>query len=278
MRKTLIPILLIVLFTSAKGWTQTSAGEMSRYADAFGEEKPFAQGFIENASRRGADPGFVSEVLGRAKIMRDQGLPTEPFFLKASEGLVKNVPLKKINPVLDTTQKQTESAAGLVNQAIERGAIVPSTQAKREATLRFQKALLNQTPRSDLESLVKSVDPHSKVSIEQVGSAARALPKMNREGFSHKQALENLQGMLHEGSSKKSIEERPRPIEIEKPMKMARPEEEKEFKKESKREKVKKEENLEMKREKKEPHEKGSSHSWGPSPQSFPGKGHGRGK
>jgi len=154
--------------------------------EAFGEDKPFAQGFYQKAMERQADPQWVAEVLGRAKQMREQGLPTAPYFLKANEGLTKKVPPRKILPALNKTQRQTQSADRLVKQAVSRGATVPSPQSKRQAILDYQRALWNKVPVNKLKALSQGIDPRTRpVGINQLGKAANDLQGFKKIRLSH---------------------------------------------------------------------------------------------
>src|SRR5262245_16135260 len=155
---------------------QASLQTAAPSAEIFGEEKPFAEAFVQKATRQGADPAFITDVLGRAKQMQEQGLPVQPYFLKANEGLAKKMPPPQISSALDGTQKQTEQAKTFVDRAVERGATVPSPQAKREAILNFQRALLNETPPEQLQKLSDEAGP--KVSIDQLGDSARPRSKL----------------------------------------------------------------------------------------------------
>jgi hypothetical protein len=161
---------------SSRARTQTSPQAAVPSVETFGEEKPYAEAFVQKATQQGADPAFVTDVLGRAKQMRDQGLPVQPYFLKANEGLAKKMPPPKISSALDGTQRQTEQAKTFVDRAVERGATVPSPRAKREAILNFQRALLNETSSEQLQKLSEGAGP--KVSIDQLGDSVRPRSKL----------------------------------------------------------------------------------------------------
>ena len=240
--------------------------ELSQAVEAFGDEKPYAQGFYEKALQHQADPQWVSEVMGRAKAMRDQGLPTQPFFLKANEGLTKRVAPAKITPALNTTQRQIESAGELVNQAISRGAVVRSPEAKRQSILGYQRALMNEIPPGTLEKLSNRIDPQSrtKVRIDQLGGAAADFPKLKKKGLSDDQVLGNFEKKEKEERLLEKKSEALTKTAPEKPIFEKRPQNK--FKeKEEKAPSPKKIKTF-------DPFQKG-----GPSMEGSPGKGHGHG-
>ncbi|MFO1518730.1 MAG: hypothetical protein U1F57_03555 [bacterium] len=282
-----------LFFLSVAARAQTSPADLARYAEAFGEEKPFAQSFIEKAQRKGSDPRFMMEVLGQAKSMRDQGLPAEPYLLKANEGLAKGVAAPQMLPALRNTQKQTETAGDLVHRALERGAVSPSPQSQRQAVLNYQRALLNQVPSSALQKLSESVDPASKrkIRIDELGGAAHEFSKMNQPGVSWEEALGKVK------QSWKSESPRPEGGEEIKKGKTGNPPEEifwskekvkprkaekeikhKEDKWEKNEEKGWKKFEKENRKEEKEWKKKDFDHGGGPPPFSHGnGKGHGKG-
>lgn len=273
-------LLLLILFPS--GAVCQTPQDITRYTEAFGEEKTFAQGFYQKAMERQTDPQWTMEVLGRAKLMRDQGLPTQNYFLKASEGLTKRVPPTKILPALNKTQTQTESASHLVDDAISRGALVPSPQAKREAILNYQRALLNDVPPSTIQKLSdRLTDPRSKIRIDQLGQSVREFPKFKKGSLSEDEAFGKVEKKLKE---KGIAEKRPEAVEKASPEKIREEKETKkswdehgEKEKNHKIEKGKEWKNPEKVREKEsEKHEK---NQWkemkpGKGPSSPPSEGH----
>jgi hypothetical protein len=171
-------VLLSLLFCSTI-FGQASSLQVAQQAALLGTESPALSAFLQRSASRGASPDFVLQVLQNAKKMQEKGLPIEPYLLKANEGLAKGVPPQKIFPALSQTQKQLELADHLVQRAVDRGAVVDSPQERQEATLRFQKALLNQIPSNTLERLSDRVDPRTgaRVTLREIGVEASALPK-----------------------------------------------------------------------------------------------------
>jgi len=198
LRNLLFLLLFWLLPSHTVGQSNLPMGQM---VNAFGDEKPYAQGFYEKAQAQHADPQWVMEVMGKAKLMRDQGLPTQPFFLKANEGLTKRVAPTKITPALDKTQGQIESANQLVSHAISRGAVVRSPEARRQSVLGYQRALMNEVPPSTLEKLSSRIDPQSlsKIRIDQLGEAAADFPKLKKQGLSDEAALSTFDKKFKEG-------------------------------------------------------------------------------
>ena len=180
MKKSLFKILFFIaaLLLSTKAQAQAIPSDLAASVPAFGEESPAAAAFLEKASRKGASRDFTVKVLEEGKRLRERGLPAEPYFLKASEGLAKGAPPARIGGALENTRKQTEQAETLVNRAIQRRDLASSPAGKREAVLNFQRALsLNQTPPRRLEKLIDEQDASGKPSLEKLGKAAREISK-----------------------------------------------------------------------------------------------------
>jgi hypothetical protein len=141
-------------------------------------DKAALQGFLEQSRRRGASPEFVQEVLGEARRMEARGLPSGPYLLKASEGLAKGVEPTRMRPALGETERRIQTADDLVKRAVSRGATVRSPEDRREATLRMQRALLNQVSPRALERLGDAMTAKpGRVDVGQIGEAASELSR-----------------------------------------------------------------------------------------------------
>ena len=180
--KRFLFILWILLGVAFAGSLRAQTDpEINREAAALGGEGPALRSFLARSTAQGVPRDFVLDVLKEARGLEAQGIPAEPYLLKANEGLAKGISPQKIRPALQQTQHRGETAARLVDDAVARGARVESPQSRRKANLQFQSALLNGVSPGELEKNIGKMEKGaggSKISLEQIGSeAAFAQPR-----------------------------------------------------------------------------------------------------
>lgn len=153
--KVTLAILMLWIALVAPAGARAQADDLNRRAAQLQEQGPALQAFLQRSREGQVDPQFTAEVLNRAKALEDQGLPAEPYLLKANEGLAKKVPSKQMAPALEATTARTRSAASLADEAMKRGATA-SPQARRQAILQFQSELMTGRSQGDLEKAIQS--------------------------------------------------------------------------------------------------------------------------
>jgi hypothetical protein len=153
--KVSLAILMLWIAFAAPAGLRAQAGDLDRQAVQLQEQGPALQAFLKRSREGQVDPQFTAEVLNRAKALEDQGLPAEPYLLKANEGLAKRVPPKQMAPALEATTARTRSAAALADEAMKRGATA-SPQARRQAILQFQSELMAGRSQGDLEKAIQA--------------------------------------------------------------------------------------------------------------------------
>lgn len=177
-----ILIFWIALATAPQGLC--AQGDLDRQAAQLQEQGPALQTFLRRSREDQVDPAFASEVLTKAKALEEQGLPAEPYLLKANEGLAKRIPPKKMEPALQNTDGQIRSAAGLADDAVKRGASA-SPEARRRAILQFQSEM--KAGRSDKEleqSMRESFSKKPNSSLEDLAdetTGRKARKKVEKE-------------------------------------------------------------------------------------------------
>lgn len=153
--KVSFAILMLWIAFAAPASARAQADDLDRQAAQLQEQGPALQAFLKRSREGQVDPQFTAEVLGRAKALEDQGLPAEPYLLKANEGLAKRVPPKRMAPALEAATARTRSAAALADEAMMRGATA-SPEARRQAILQFQSELMSGRSQADLEKAVQA--------------------------------------------------------------------------------------------------------------------------
>jgi len=167
--------ILVLLSSLAAAFPLRAQGdpELAREAAPLGAESPALKALL---AREAADPNsrdLVLETLRGARELKSQGLPTEPYLLKANEGLAKGLPPKKILPAMQESRRRTETAAGLVDSAFAKEAGF-SPQARLRAILEMQGALLNGVSTHDLENALRHGQSNSANLEQRVDAASRA--------------------------------------------------------------------------------------------------------
>lgn len=112
---------------------------------------PALLNFLEKSGKGKSDPQLTMEVLQNANRLQEEGLPVDPYLLKANEGLAKGVAPQKIAPALVKTEKQIRTAGKWVQESDweQRGDFSPLQ--RRQIIQEYQWALLNGVPPSRLE-------------------------------------------------------------------------------------------------------------------------------
>ncbi len=175
MKKTLAIGLLLLGLAAAAPLRAQGDSEIARQAAAFGAPSPALSAFLTKSAAAGVSRDFTLEVLKEAQALEARGIPSEPYLLKANEGLAKGVPPAKLAPALRQTRQRGESAAALVDRVVPGRAADLRSPARRAAILQVQSAMLNGKSAADLEKGLKSKAKDGKLTWEEIGSGARSL-------------------------------------------------------------------------------------------------------
>lgn len=178
--RTLIQKICLVFLLNAGlctlAWAQATPWGIAQEVAGLYTGGPALTSFLQQSTARNTDPAVTYQVLKNARRLQARGLPTEPYLLKANEGLAKGVSPQRLKLGLGRTQRQTEMAGRLVDRAIARGAVVDSPQARRKTVQEFQWALLNQTSPRDLVRMTDQLTPGmgKRGNLSQIGKSVRA--------------------------------------------------------------------------------------------------------
>ncbi|MCC6272430.1 MAG: hypothetical protein IT572_03085 [Deltaproteobacteria bacterium] len=175
MKKTLAIGLLFLGLAAAAPLRAQRDPDIAREAAALGAPNPALGAFLAKSATAGVPRDFTLEVLKEAQALEARGIPSEPYLLKANEGLAKGVPPAKLEPALRQTRQRGESAAALVDRAVPGGVADLRAPARRAAILQVQSAMLNGKSPADLEKGLRSKAQGGKLSWEEIDSEARSL-------------------------------------------------------------------------------------------------------
>ncbi|MCE9625472.1 MAG: hypothetical protein K8R69_08495 [Deltaproteobacteria bacterium] len=174
--------------------------ELAREAAALGTESPALKALLAREAANPSSRDLVLETLRGAKELKSQGLPPEPYLLKANEGLAKGLPPEKILPAMQESRRRTETAAGLVDSASAKETGL-SPQARQKAILEMQGALLNGVSPHDLEKALRNGQPNSTNLEQKVEATSRAFSP-RRHVLIASPPMPKLEPTLHERSDK----------------------------------------------------------------------------
>jgi len=175
MKKTLAIGLLFLGLATAAPLRAQGDPEIAREAAALGAPTPALSAFLAKSQASGVPRDFTLGVLKEAQALEARGIPSEPYLLKANEGLAKGVPPAKLEPALRQTRQRGESAAALVDRSAPGQAANLRSPARRAAILQVQSAMLNGKSPAELEKGLQSKAKGGKLSWEEIGSEARSL-------------------------------------------------------------------------------------------------------
>lgn len=188
MKKTLAIGLLFLGLATAAPLRAQGDPQIARAAAALGAPSPALSAFLAKSATAGVPRDFILGVLREAQTLEARGIPSEPYLLKANEGLAKGVPPAKLEPALRQTRQRGESAAALVDRAVPDGVADLRSPARRAAILQVQSAMLNGKSPADLEKGLRSKAKGGKLSWEEIGSEARSRQPRRHDVVSAKPA------------------------------------------------------------------------------------------
>lgn len=175
MKKTLAIGLLLLGLAAAGPLRGQGDAQIAREAAALGAPSPALSAFLAKSAASGVPRDFTLGVLKEAQALEARGIPSEPYLLKANEGLAKGVPPAKLEPALRQSRQRGERAAALVDRAVPDGAADLRSPARRAAILQVQSAMLNGKSPAELEKGLRAKAKGDKLTWEQIGSEARSL-------------------------------------------------------------------------------------------------------
>ncbi len=175
MKQTLVIWILLFGLAAAAPARAQGDPEIAREAAALGASSPALGAFLAKSSAQGVPRDFTLGVLKEARALEARGIPSEPYLLKANEGLAKGIPPEKIAPALRQTRRRGETAAALVDRTVPGEAAEFKSPARRRAILQVQSALLNGSSPAELEKGLQRKARGGKLTWEEIGSEARSV-------------------------------------------------------------------------------------------------------
>lgn len=146
---------------------------------------------VERARERGLDANATVALLEPAVAVAEKDLPAAPMLNKTLEGMAKQVPSSRLQPVLQRVQTYTEQAGQLVSQWTQRnevremigeGANTPSeSQARSQLVTAATEAQQQNIPLENLQQFLDglpSATERRPVSLSQVAVAVSVMPDL----------------------------------------------------------------------------------------------------
>jgi len=116
-------VMLFVLMLGLPVVTEAQNGtlsEMIEQARAAGIEQSRIADLQNRAQARGISDDELMQIIAPAVSMAEKNLPHEMIFEKAFEGISKNVPFQRMQPVFSSILESSEQAAGFVDDWVTR--------------------------------------------------------------------------------------------------------------------------------------------------------------
>ncbi len=180
---------------------------------------------VERARRAGLSDEATASLLEPAVALAEQNLPSDPLLSKTLEGLAKQVPPSRMQPVLQQYRTQTEQADRLVTQWTQRDEVQqllgteegPSEAAPRAndraqlvtaVTEAQQQGVAREHVETFLSGLPEGVE-RRPVSMGEVAAAVNILPDLPGNGASPETSTQLLTAALDAGYSPESLRQLP---------------------------------------------------------------------
>lgn len=222
---------LALLVALAVGWPPAAWGqspdlntliERGKNAGANVEQM---RALADRAQQAGLSADATANLLRPAVELAEQGLPASPLLTKSLEGLAKNVPASRMNPVLAQLRSHTERAGQMVSQWTERAEVrsflgasdnPPGQGPADDARTRMITAITNaqqqdipaETIANFLDNL-PSVVERRPVHMGAVATAVSVLPDLPGGQSSSKAATQLLSAALDAGYTPESLRQLP---------------------------------------------------------------------
>jgi hypothetical protein len=180
---------------------------------------------VERARRAGLPPEATASLLRPTVELAQQDLPTSHLLSKTLEGIAKNVPLDRIQPVLQQYRGHTERAGQVVARWSQKAEVreflgetesppSPSAQKNTRAPLITAAAKAQQQgiPAENIEAFLNGLPSgveRRPVSTNEVSTALNVLPDLPKNGASPESASQLLTSALDAGYSAESLRQLP---------------------------------------------------------------------
>ena len=219
-------VLLLLAGTAPRAAVGQNADVQSLLdrAEAAGADAEQMRLVAKRARRAGLSAEATASLLRPAVALAEQELPSGPLLSKTLEGLAKQVPPARMQPVLEQYRTHTEQAGQLVTQWTQQAEVqqflgasdeLPQeASTKRHAPLVTAAAEAQQQdlPVQNLKTFLDGLPANVKrrpVPIDQVAAAVNVLPDLPRNGASPETARRLLTSALNAGYSPESLRQLP---------------------------------------------------------------------
>jgi len=140
-------------FTAAQNGTLSELIEQAREA---GIEQSRIADLQDRAEARGITDDQLMQIIAPAVSMAEKNLPHEMIFEKAFEGISKNVPFQRMQPVFNSIVESSEQAAGVVDEWVTRPEVGQMLQRSGERM--DQNRFRNEMVRAGAKTLSQNFD------------------------------------------------------------------------------------------------------------------------
>ena len=179
----------------------------------------------ERARQAGLSEGAAASLLEPAVALAEQDLPTDPLLSKTLEGLAKQVPPPRMQPVLQQYRTRTEQAGQFVTQWAQRDEVrqllgaenaaseaAPQTNDRASLVAAITEARQQGAAAKHVESFLSGLPngvERRPVSMSEVAAAVNVLPDLPGNGASPETATQLATAALNAGYSPESLRQLP---------------------------------------------------------------------
>lgn len=221
-------LLVAALFV---GWTPVTLGQtpdieaLIERGNQAGINASQMRAVVDRAQQASLSGEATAELLRPAIELAEQDLPASPVLAKSLEGLAKNVPARRMNPVLAKLRSRTERSGTIVSEWIQRPEVRefldipdnaqgqgPPEKARKKMitaiTNAQQQDIPAETIQSFLDNLPSSVE-RRPVRMSTVATAVNILPDLPGSKSTPKASRALLSAALDAGYNPESLRQLP---------------------------------------------------------------------
>ncbi len=219
-----LALLLVGPVVGATAQPTPSVGQLVAEGSQAGVDPALMEQVVQRAERAGYTPDQTVQLLRPAVGLAQEQLPSAGVLQKALEGLAKQVPPPRIQPVLQRIQTSTQQAGALIRtwtqqpavQAMMGDGAAPDPAAHDQLIRSAAQAQVQDVPADVVQQLLDALPTQTKrrpVAPDEVASTMQVLPELMGNGASPQTTIELLTNAVDAGYGPSNVRQLPTAVQ-----------------------------------------------------------------
>lgn len=219
-----VGLLLFAVVLPAAAWGQSSVPSLIEQGRAAGVDAELLQTVAARAEAAGFSGQATADLLRPAVTLAERDLPATPLLTKTLEGLAKQVPARRMSPVLQQLQTHTQEAGALVSSWVRQDATQemlgrsgsPPRPERDQLITTIAEARQQDLPPPALEQFLNQLPEavqRRPVGLSEVATAVSAMPDLPGARDNPALARELLTAALNAEYDAESLRQLPAALE-----------------------------------------------------------------